>query len=34
MDTRLEETHDIPENDKEAEISTSIETYYISNTNT
>jgi hypothetical protein len=34
MDTRLEETHDIPENDKEVEISTSIETYYISNTNT
>jgi hypothetical protein len=33
MDTRLEETHDIPENDKEVEISTSIETYYISNTN-
>jgi uncharacterized secreted protein with C-terminal beta-propeller domain len=34
MDTRLEETHDIPENDKEVEISTSIERYYISNTNT
>jgi hypothetical protein len=34
LDTRLEETHDIPENDKELEISTSIETYYISNTNT
>jgi hypothetical protein len=34
MDTRLEETHDTPENDKEVEISTSIETYYISNINT
>jgi uncharacterized secreted protein with C-terminal beta-propeller domain len=34
MDTKLEETHDIPENDKEVEINTSIETYYISNTNT
>jgi hypothetical protein len=34
MDTRLEETHDIPKNDKEVKISTSIETYYISNTNT
>jgi hypothetical protein len=34
LDTRLEEAHDIPENDKEVEISTSIETYYISNTNT
>jgi hypothetical protein len=34
MDRRLEETHDIPKNDKEVEISTSIETYYISNTNT
>jgi hypothetical protein len=31
--TRLEETHDIPVSDKEVEISTSIETYYISNTN-
>jgi hypothetical protein len=34
MNTRPEETHDIPENDKEVEISTSIETYYIFNTNT
>jgi hypothetical protein len=34
LDTRLEEIHDIPENDKEVEISTSIKTYYISNTNT
>jgi hypothetical protein len=34
LDTRLEKTHDIPENGKEVEISTSIETYYISNTNT
>jgi hypothetical protein len=34
MDTRLEETYDIPKNDKEVKISTSIETYYISNTNT
>jgi hypothetical protein len=34
MDTRLEETHDIPENAKEVEISTSMETYYIFNTNT
>jgi hypothetical protein len=34
LDTRLEETNDIRENDKEVEISTSIETYYISNTNT
>jgi hypothetical protein len=34
IDTRLEETHDISENDKEVEFSTSIETYYISNTNT
>jgi hypothetical protein len=32
IDTRLEETHDICENDK-VEFSTSIETYYISNTN-
>jgi hypothetical protein len=34
MDTRIEETYDIPENDREVEISTSIEIYYISNTNT
>jgi hypothetical protein len=34
QDTRFEETHDIPKNDKEVEISISIETYYISNTNT
>jgi hypothetical protein len=34
MDTRLEETHDISKNDKEVEISTNIEIYYISNTNT
>jgi hypothetical protein len=34
LDTRLEEVYDIPENDKDVEISTSIETYYISNTNT
>jgi hypothetical protein len=34
MDTKFKETHDVPENDKEVEISTSIEIYYISNTNT
>jgi hypothetical protein len=34
LDTRLEEVNDISENDREVEISTSIETYYISNTNT
>jgi hypothetical protein len=34
LDTRLEEVNDIFENDKEVEISTSKETYYISNTNT
>jgi hypothetical protein len=34
LDTRLEEVHDISENDKDVEISTSIETYYISNMNT
>jgi hypothetical protein len=34
LDTRLEEVNDISENDKDVEISTSIETYYISNTNT
>jgi hypothetical protein len=34
QDTRLEETHDIPKNDKEVEISARIETYYISNRNT
>jgi hypothetical protein len=33
LDTRRE-VHDIPEDDKEVEISTSIETYYITNTNT
>jgi hypothetical protein len=34
LDTRCEEVHDIPENDKDVEISTSIETYFISNINT
>jgi hypothetical protein len=34
LDTRCEEVHDIPENDKDVEISTSIETYFISNMNT
>jgi hypothetical protein len=33
LDTRLEEVHDISENDKDVEISTSIETCYISNMN-
>jgi hypothetical protein len=33
LDTRRE-VHDILEDDKEVEISTSIETYYITNTNT
>jgi hypothetical protein len=33
LDTRLEEVHDISENDKGVEISISIETYYIFNTN-
>jgi hypothetical protein len=34
LDTNLEEVHDISANDKKDEISTSIETYYIFNTNT
>jgi hypothetical protein len=32
QNTSLEEVNDISKNDKEVEISTSIETYYISNT--
>jgi hypothetical protein len=34
LDTRCEEVHDISKNDKDVEISTSIETYFISNINT
>jgi uncharacterized secreted protein with C-terminal beta-propeller domain len=34
LGTRLEEIYDISENDKEIEITTTIETFYISNMNT